>query len=169
MTFAPARPAVGGSSIDAFTAARSFVVSTLKGARMFKPRGLCQETGGDLKAQLASEVNEFARELKARGLAYRQARPGPAPEGDRWRVFQFFQECGVDDSWTDMPVTDWSIRYGYVSVIEEIESGRIIAAQAADLCADIHRTVHALHYAVHPEYRGQRLGARLVTQHAYEC
>lgn len=136
---------------------------------MFKPRALCQEHGGDLKTQLVGEALEFTLGLTERGLRYRDARPGPHPEGDRWRVFQFFRECKVDDYWTSMPVTDWTIRYGYVGLVEEVSTGRIVAAQAADLCADAGRTAHALHYAVAEDYRGKGLGARFVRHHAYEC
>src|SRR5262252_8914574 len=65
-------------------------LSNPKGCIMFKPRCLRQEMGGDPLAQLNSEELDFSKDLDARGLIYREARPGPHPTGDRYRLIEFF-------------------------------------------------------------------------------
>jgi GNAT superfamily N-acetyltransferase len=126
-----------------------------------KPPALCQ-SHSDPRTQLDWEAQHFAVDMEKRGLRCRQA----TTTRDAYYLYKFFEtvwpEYGID-----LPTLARILRYGYVLLVEEMASDRIIAAQLADHYAD--QTVQALRYAVDPLHRRAGLGAQVVLQHAVDC
>jgi GNAT superfamily N-acetyltransferase len=125
-----------------------------------KPPALCQPS---TPAQLEWEARHFGSELAARGLRCRPA----TTTTDAYCLWRFLTNCFLPVEIEPMPVMDRIVRHGYALMIEDIMSGRPIAAQIAEHYAD--GTVQALRYAVDPLYRKEGLSAKLVLQHAVDC
>ncbi len=126
-----------------------------------KPAGLCQSYT-DPVTQLEWEATHFAAELRARGLRCHPA----TTRTDAYHLWRFFADLWAPADVETMPQLDRIVRHGSALMIEETESGRLVAAQIAEHYAD--GTVQALRYGVDPLYRKTGLGAELVLAHAWQ-
>ncbi len=125
-----------------------------------KPAGLCQSYT-DPVTQLEWEADYFANDLKWRGLRCHPA----TTRTDAYQLFTFFADLWAPADVETMPQLDRIVRHGAALMIEEADSGRVVAAQIAEVYAD--GTVQALRYGVDPLYRKTGLGAELVRAHAH--